>query len=459
MSETIDLTQFFQAHPSPMVWVTNGKIKKYNNAFVAHFKPVSKWMNKSIEDFLEQKSGERITIVKEESIYRCRLMTRKGMPVRFFIRAIDISDESRIFSFQPDWEHLKHFHQVTTNEHNLRLLASNLPMTDVLLISANNVVELSEGAALRAFGTNRKKLENRSLSEILPSSKLHELEMWINQARQREAVDFRRELNGRYYNISIISIKTMALVSEDTPPVMMLTRDITESLEAQKIGLEQAKRSLSEKMARIVAHEVRNPLMNIQLALDQLVESVDMNEDVEFNSEIINRNIERIRVLVEQLMQPSRSSELKLEYIPLIQVLEESKKLAQDRMELKGIAFETQFSNTDLILPIDFEKLTTALLNILINASEAIEHDHGKIRFTSWTRSNQVIIAISDNGSGMGQSEAEQIFEPFHSNKNKGMGLGLTATSIIVKAHSGSIQVKSAPEKGTTFYIHLPIVA
>ena len=70
-----------------------------------------------------------------------------------------------------------------------------------------------------------------------------------------------------------------------------------------------------------------------------------------------------------------------------------------------------------------------------------------------------MIIAISDNGSGMGQSEAEQIFEPFHSNKNKGMGLGLTATSIIVKAHSGSIQVKSAPEKGTTFYIHLPIVA
>jgi signal transduction histidine kinase len=110
-------------------------------------------------------------------------------------------------------------------------------------------------------------------------------------------------------------------------------------------------------------------------------------------------------------------------------------------------------------MPVDEEKLKIAFLNILVNATEAIQSTDGKIVVALDERDGDFIVEITDNGSGIPPEILSKLFEPYFTSKRNGMGLGLATTLNIIQSHKGTVDVKSKVDIGTTFTIRFPQAA
>ena len=142
----------------------------------------------------------------------------------------------------------------------------------------------------------------------------------------------------------------------------------------------------------------------------------------------------------------------------LQQILHFVEQLAKDRAALKNIKIETAFAGDNELIEGDEAKLSMALLNIIINAIEAVDEHKGVIKLKSNCKDKKCLITIEDNGCGICQDDLNKIFEPYFTCKTNGMGLGLSTTHNIIYSHKGNIEVESEQGKGTRFHIHLDLV-
>ena len=211
------------------------------------------------------------------------------------------------------------------------------------------------------------------------------------------------------------------------------------------------------RMARMIAHEVRNPLTNICLANDQLREVIITSEETSMLLDMIKRNSDRISDLVSNLLNSTKFVELKLSKIPINDLLDETIEMARDRIELNGIKLEKNYTTNNCHFLIDTDKIKIALLNIIVNAIEAMEPNKGILEIRTAKINNTCIIIIKDNGIGMTAEFVSKLFEPFFTTKEKGNGLGLTNTQNIILHHKGTITVKSELNMGTSFTVSLPV--
>lgn len=213
------------------------------------------------------------------------------------------------------------------------------------------------------------------------------------------------------------------------------------------------------RMARMIAHEVKNPLTNILLCTDQMNELMKDNEELLSYLEIITRNSKRINQLVVNLLDSTRFGDIKLETRNLVDVVGSTLALAIDRIRLKSIELREEYSHPVIEMQLDEEKLKIALLNIIINAVEALEmqEDQGVINIKVAREERFVRIHIIDNGPGMNDETKEKLFEPFFTSKAKGSGLGLASAQNIILSHKGRIEVKSKEGEGTEFIISLSV--
>jgi signal transduction histidine kinase len=209
------------------------------------------------------------------------------------------------------------------------------------------------------------------------------------------------------------------------------------------------------RIARTIAHEVRNPLTNISLASDQLKEITGNNEESNVLLDMVGRNVNRINHLVSDLLNSTKF--LHLEYTPadINKLVDEALDLARDRIDLNHIIVEKNYEKNLCEIMVDKEKLKIAFLNIIVNAIEAMEKNKGVLKIKTLKQANRCIVEFSDNGSGMDAETLQRLFEPYFTGKTKGSGLGLTNTQNIILNHKGNIQVRSKPGKGSTFFITL----
>lgn len=213
----------------------------------------------------------------------------------------------------------------------------------------------------------------------------------------------------------------------------------------------------SGRIARTIAHEVRNPLTNINLAANQLkVDVFKPDENALYLFEIIERNSQRINKLIADLLNSTKFTELRFTSKPVIEVIDESLAMAADRIELNQIKVEKKYVD-DCMLNVDFDKIKIPFLNIIINAVEAMEPGKGVLKVETRKDGDKCIVTISDNGCGMDEVSLSKLFEPYFTSKPKGNGLGLTNTQNIILNHQGTIAVQSELGKGTAFTIRLVI--
>jgi signal transduction histidine kinase len=210
--------------------------------------------------------------------------------------------------------------------------------------------------------------------------------------------------------------------------------------------------AVSGRISRTIAHEIRNPLTNINLACEQIRISPDSDSQVLLD--MIKRNSKRINDLITDLLNSTKFSELIPKKVFIHNILDEALQLAADRIDLNGIKI-----NKDYAVPreveVDPEKIKIAFLNIIINAIEAMQPGKGVLDIKITNQPENCLITIRDNGSGMDKDSLLRIFEPYFTSKNEGNGLGLTHTQNIILNHNGKINVSSTPGFGTTFTIEV----
>lgn len=233
-----------------------------------------------------------------------------------------------------------------------------------------------------------------------------------------------------------------------------IIHDLTMRKKVERDMLIAERLSMTGKIARTIAHEVRNPLTNLTLALEQLKDEMPKgSESVKLYSDIIERNAGRIEQLIGEMLSSSKPRELNLELIHVDEVLSDTISLTIDRLNLNQMKLEKNFASNLPRVLLDREKIKMALLNIIINAVEAMEPGKGLLTVQTELSAQQVIVSITDNGKGIPADDLEKLFDPFFTGKAGGMGLGLTTTKNILSSHSASVEVTSKVNEGTTFLI------
>jgi PAS domain S-box-containing protein len=262
-------------------------------------------------------------------------------------------------------------------------------------------------------------------------------------------------------NKKCFCIMNLSIVDVEKNIYQLVLHNITERRLTEQREKILEKQALTGKVARIIAHEIKNPLTNIHLSLLELrtmlegAQLVDNSENPNEFIDIIERNGKRINTLIEDLLNATRFDTVNLTEIFIDEVIDETLALVNDRIKLKDVELK-KIVQPKLRIKGDKEKLVIALLNLLVNGVEAVEEKTGKLKIIVSTVNKIIHIEITDNGKGIPNQDLSKLFEPFFTSKKGGTGLGLTATYNIISKHDGTIKVTSEVNKGTSFNITLP---
>ena len=327
---------------------------------------------------------------------------------------------------------------------------------DVIYITTRDgeFLDVNE-SAFRLFGYTRNELLQMNAKQLYVHQ--DDRKKFEKEIRQKgEVSDYEVELKTKSGDtVYCLLSSSLQKRSNHTPETYQgIIHDITKRKKAERQQVRTEKLMVTGRIARSIAHEVRNPLTNVNLALEQLENEMHTEESSsQLYLDIIKRNSERINVLITELLNSSKPSQLNFMKYSINKLLDESLELAMDRIILKEIKVAKNYSPDVCELPVDREKLKLAFLNIIINAVEVMETERGELRLETDLKDEKCVIKIIDNGPGISHEKLNQLFEPFFTEKANGMGLGLTTAQNIIYSHGGSIDVESTMGKGTTFIL------
>jgi PAS domain S-box-containing protein len=304
------------------------------------------------------------------------------------------------------------------------------------------------------LGYTHEELLNLSLFDLIEGELLkNEIREAIRSGTEIDDVEIVIVDQLKEKKICILSLSSQ--YENNNGDLQGIIHDITNLKRAEKITLQAEKLAAAGRLVRTLAHEVRNPLSNIQMSVEQ-IESSEISQDNKVFLEIIQRNSKRINDLITELLDSSRPTEMRYQPVPLQKIMDETIKIAYDRMTLKQIQVSVQYPAEPWVIQADEDKLKIAFLNIIINATEAITPPDGKIIVEFFQLGNFYRIQIRDNGCGISPENVAKLFEPYFTSKRNGMGLGLASALNIIQAHKGVVDVKSQVDVGTIFYITFP---
>lgn len=212
-------------------------------------------------------------------------------------------------------------------------------------------------------------------------------------------------------------------------------------------------KDIPAQIASVLAHEVRNPLTNITLALGMLESCLKDDDEAKTYLDIIMRSTMRINILVNELMKQDQVDELHTEKHSIHELIDEVIMMSKDRIRLKNIVIEKEYANEDCNIALSKPELKIALTNIIINAIDAMTLDEGELKLVTKSSDDKFVLVIEDNGCGISKENLNSIFKPYFTNKPGGMGLGLANTLDILRLNQVRIDVESVVNEGTKFIL------
>ncbi len=210
----------------------------------------------------------------------------------------------------------------------------------------------------------------------------------------------------------------------------------------------------SGQVAAVLAHEVRNPLTNINLSVELLGTPLLENER-KIYLDVIRRSVLRINNLINEVLKFQATEEEEDERHSVLQLLDEVLVIAEDGIMLKNISVIKFYDLEDCFIVMNKLKLKIALTNIIVNAIEAMSSEKGELKLITRSTETQYIIQVEDNGCGISKENLKRISTPYYTNKPTGLGLGLATTYGILRSNQIGINVESEEGKGTCFKLIL----
>ncbi len=310
--------------------------------------------------------------------------------------------------------------------------------------------ELAKGAGISELNDVIKKMSLLEAEVSLPLISKGQLIGMINLGYK-----FNKDI---YSNEDIELLSTLA----NQTAVAIENARLYEDLKRSKSYIRRADRLASlGTLTAGLAHEIRNPLVAIKTLTQLLPERL---EDDEFRGEFLKiaaGEVDRISSLVEELLDFARPSDPKLEFEDINTILDGMILLVSTETKKKRVNILRSYASDLPPVQIDREQIKQVFLNILLNAVQATSAN-GKI--TVKTRSfikpggePYIQIEFTDTGCGIASEHIEEIFNPFFTTKSAGSGLGLSISHQIIQDHRGYIDVQSQLDKGSSFFINLPV--
>jgi signal transduction histidine kinase len=237
---------------------------------------------------------------------------------------------------------------------------------------------------------------------------------------------------------------------------------VRSDLEQSRSQLVQAEERLNSvgKLAACVAHEIRNPLVAINMSFHLLRKIIGANAEANQLLEMISEETARLDNIIKHFLEFSRPPQLHLDRQDTAAIIDKTVNLLRLPMEEKMIRLEREDAANLSPIMADAEQLKQVLINILKNAAEATP-ERGEIHISTSEETTSrgrglVVIRIRDSGPGIPEKMRERIFEPFFTTKQAGTGLGLCIAARVMVQHGGQLALESSTDQGTVFAVRIP---
>ena len=218
-----------------------------------------------------------------------------------------------------------------------------------------------------------------------------------------------------------------------------------------------------ERLLARLAHEIRNPLSSLDIHVQLLEEDLGtlapaMREQLGSRLEIIHGELHRLESIVDHFLRLAGPSALELESVEISKIVNHVGDLLRPEAAARSIEIATNLPECLPALQADPVRLTQALMNLVINAIQAVERD-GRIEVNGTVAEGTFVLAVRDNGPGIPPERLAHIFDPYFTTKPEGSGLGLWIAQQIVTAHRGTLKAQNSSSGGAVFTMALPLRA
>ena len=260
---------------------------------------------------------------------------------------------------------------------------------------------------------------------------------------------------------------TLALVRDDAGRVVgasMFFKDLTRVEQIEERERLRDRLAAVGEMAAVIAHEVKNPLAGIEVMAGLLRRKVTDTPDAQSVLTDIINEVKMANAIVQEVLEFVRPIRLDVERTAVAGAVQSAVQLADTKARRGDISVDVKVPQGLPLIRGDQHQLTQLFTNLLMNAYEAME-GRGNVTITARTLRvddgsegrDSVVVELTDEGPGMPQDVADRVFNPFFTTKPQGSGLGLAIVRKIVDAHDGSIDLETAPGRGTLIRVTLPV--
>ncbi|MFZ0456050.1 MAG: ATP-binding protein [Ignavibacteriaceae bacterium] len=328
-------------------------------------------------------------------------------------------------------------------------------------------IETVNRYAAELLKLNHSELIGKSLTDVLPACD-------FNKILPSDKTVVERQMNCSLNDNSMVplSVTSSSLFNQngDNIGTVIIFRDMREirSLE-QKVERSERLASLG-RMATGIAHEIRNPLSSIK-GFAQYFKNKFKSDSEEWNyAGVMVNEVDRLNRVIQDLLNFAKPQEPNFSSHNITDLIDHSLKLIQPEIKEKKIEVVKNYDDNIPLVNVDSDMITQALLNLFLNAAEAMKHG-GILKITVsladqiadenseiLKESKNIKLEITDNGTGIPEENLSHIFDPFFTSKKGGTGLGLAIVYRIIENHNGKIEAVSEPGKGTAFKILFPVV-
>jgi two-component system sensor histidine kinase HydH len=334
-------------------------------------------------------------------------------------------------------------------------VVENVPIGLLALDHEGKIAAFNRGAET-ILQLSAHRVIGQAADRIIPPELLVE----INNAKNRSDI-IEKEIACKIADGKIVPLEIGASSLKDENDVflgnVLLFKDLTEVRTLRREIARSQRLASVGRLAAGVAHEIRNPLSSIKGFATYFKQRYPDRTQDQQTADIMIQEVDRLNRVVGQLLEFAGPVPVKPKPVSLQALLDDSIKLVADRAAENGISIRTQNNAQRDEVRIDPDRINQVLLNLYLNAIDSMEHGGElKVEIFSSAQRRDVVIEVSDTGSGIRREDLAKIFEPYFTTKSTGTGLGLAIAHNIIEAMGGKITVESKKEVGTTFTVAIP---
>ncbi|MDX2139782.1 MAG: PAS domain-containing sensor histidine kinase [Chloroflexota bacterium] len=353
------------------------------------------------------------------------------------------------------------------SEERYRLLIQHLPGSAVLLFDHDLRHVVTEGAFLEQLGYRRERFAGRLLEEAVPPDVARRLRPHYESALAGQNATMEGMANGYHFRAQYLPMRD----SNDTIiGGMILSQDISNERQAADsaivLAIEREKTRLLNDFVRDMSHDFRTPLAIVTTNL-YLLKRDRTPEKQDHRIDTVQKQISRLARLLEQMVEMSAlesGAHFNLHSVDLQSLLRMLQDRFYEQAEQHGIQFEVTAGPDVAIIAADHAYVTRALVSLLENAFRYTPAG-GSVCLSAQLTADAKFVSfiVRDDGVGIAADDLPYVFERFYradkarSTETGGAGLGLTMVKIIAQQHKGSVDIQSAPGKGTSVELRLPV--